>query len=101
MARKDPNGRALNSRCKDTDGEIRRKNGSTRVGTLREVYGNDFAAGYRSDTKLSTLLERSGAASLSDLLRNRGDARISDTSRAILDRTTVKYRTVLKRLADR
>jgi hypothetical protein len=59
----------LDSRCQDEDGEIRRKRGDTLVGTLRNTYGEDFAAGYRSDTKLETLLEREGAASLSQLLR--------------------------------
>jgi hypothetical protein len=32
--------------------EIRRKNGATRVGTLRKTYGEDFAPGVRSDMKL-------------------------------------------------
>lgn len=59
----------LDSRCQDEGGEIRRKPGDTLVGTLRNTYGEDFAAGYRSDTKLETLLEREGTASLSQLLR--------------------------------
>lgn len=59
----------LDSRCQDHDGEIRRKRGDTLVGTLRETYGEDFAAGYRSDTKLDTLLDLERAASLSQLLR--------------------------------
>jgi hypothetical protein len=59
----------LDSRCQDHDGEIRRKRGDTLVGTLRETYGEDFAAGYRSDTKLDTLLDHEGATSLSQLLR--------------------------------
>jgi len=58
----------LDSRCQDQNGEIRRKRGDTLVGTLRETYGEDFASGYRSDTKLKTLLEREGVASLSQLL---------------------------------
>ena len=29
----------LDDRCRDKDGEIRRKNGNTRVDTLREIYG--------------------------------------------------------------
>ena len=91
----------LDKRYRDPSGGIRRANGNTRVGTLRETYGTDFARGYRGDTKLSTLLEHSGARSLHDLLLNGGDARISESSRAILDRTTVKYRNVLKRLADK
>lgn len=54
----------LDHRHRDIDGEIRRKNGNTLVGTLRETYGDDFAKGYRSDMKLETLLERAGAKSL-------------------------------------
>jgi hypothetical protein len=55
----------LDGRSRDDDGEIRRKNGNTRVGTLRDTYGDDFAQGERSDMKLSTLLKRTGVDSLS------------------------------------
>jgi len=60
----------LDGRCRDVDGEIRRKRGDTLVGTLREEYGPTFASGVRSDMRLDTLLEQSGADSLSDYLRN-------------------------------
>jgi hypothetical protein len=60
----------LDGRCRDADGEIRRKRGDTLVGTLRDEYGPNFAPGVRSDMRLDTLLERTGAASLSDFLRN-------------------------------
>jgi hypothetical protein len=56
----------LDNRCRDDDGEIRHKNGSTRVGTLRDTYGERFAVGFRGDMKLDTLLRRTGAESLSD-----------------------------------
>jgi hypothetical protein len=59
----------LDDRCRDQNGEIRRKNGSTRVDTLRETYGEHFGRGVRGDMKLDTLLERTGANSLRDLLR--------------------------------
>jgi hypothetical protein len=59
----------LDSRCRDGDGEIRHKNGNTRVGTLRDTYGADFANGYRSDAKLSTVLERERAPSLTQYLK--------------------------------
>lgn len=62
----------LDDRCRDQNGEIRRKNGSTRVDTLRDTYGEQFAPGMRGDMKLDTLLDRTGAHSLSDLLRRRG-----------------------------
>jgi hypothetical protein len=61
----------LDSRCRDNDGEIRHKNGATRVGTLRPTYGDNFARGVRSDMKLDTLLERTGSSSLSQLLNDR------------------------------
>jgi hypothetical protein len=61
----------LDNRCRDNNGEIRHKNGATRVGTLRQTYGDKFAAGARSDMKLDTLLSRTGARSLSQLVKKR------------------------------
>jgi hypothetical protein len=61
----------LDSRCQDLDGEIRRKRGDTRVDTLRGIYGETFASGYRGDMKLENLLDREGASSLSELLAQR------------------------------
>lgn len=63
--------RGLDDRYRDENGEIRRKNGNTLVRTLRKEYGEDFARGYRSDTKLETLLEREDANSLSELRKRR------------------------------
>jgi hypothetical protein len=60
----------LDERCRDQDGEIRRKRGDTLVGTLRQTYGEDFAPGARSDMRLDTLLDRTGAESLNQLLRD-------------------------------
>ena len=48
----------LDDRCRDNDGEIRRKRGDTLVGTLRKIYGPDFAPGVRSDARLDTLPKR-------------------------------------------
>jgi hypothetical protein len=59
----------LDSRYRDLDGEIRQKNGNTRVDTLRKTYGDDFAQGSRGDMKLETLLENSGTRSLSEYLK--------------------------------
>jgi hypothetical protein len=61
----------LDDRCRDNNGEIRHKNGATRIGTLRETYGENFASGARNDMKLDTLLERTGSRSLSQLLKKR------------------------------
>ena len=61
----------LDGRHRDADGEIRRKNGNTLIGSLRDTYGASFASGVRSNMKLETLLERVGAKSLSDYLKGR------------------------------
>ena len=61
----------LNGRHRNNDGSTRAKNGNTQVGTLRDTYGSDFAAGRRSDMKLSTLLGREGVTSLNDLLEKK------------------------------
>jgi hypothetical protein len=61
----------LDDRCRDSNGEIRHKNGSTRIGTLRETYGENFAPGVRSDMKLDTLLDRAGSKSLTQYLKKR------------------------------
>jgi len=59
----------LDGRHRDADGRISQKHGNTLVGTLRETYGENFAPGVRSDAKLSTILEREGVDSLSQLLK--------------------------------
>jgi len=61
----------LDGRCRDENGTIRRKRGDTRISTLRQEYGEEFAAGRRSDMHLDTLLEETGANSLTDYLRHR------------------------------
>jgi hypothetical protein len=61
----------LDNRCRDLNGEIRQKNSSTRIDTLRRTYGEDFAAGYRGDMKLDTLLNQSGAKSLTEYMKRR------------------------------
>jgi hypothetical protein len=59
----------LDGRHRDADGRISAKHGNTRIDTLRETYGEEFAAGCRGDMHLSTLLDRSGASSLSEYLK--------------------------------
>ena len=49
--------------------EIRQKRGDTLVKTLRKTYGDDFAPGVRSDTRLDTLRERAGGESLSKIVK--------------------------------
>ncbi len=56
--------RGLDGRTRDQNppkaGEIREKRGDTLVRTLRQEYGDNFAKGYRSDTKLNTVREDTG-----------------------------------------
>lgn len=61
--------KGLDGRCRDENGEIRHKNGTTKVSTLRDTYGENFAADVRGDMKLDTLLERTGSASLSQFIK--------------------------------
>jgi hypothetical protein len=59
-----------NGRTRFDDGEIRRKRSDTLVGTLRREYGENFANGFRGDTKLATVLRETDSQSLSDYLRH-------------------------------
>ncbi len=59
----------LDDRMRDHDGEIRKKRSDTKVETLRETYGPEFAKGYRSDAKLGTVLQREGLDTLDQLLK--------------------------------
>ncbi len=61
----------LDNRCRDENGEIRRKRSDTLVSTLRKEYGDDFASDFRSDAKLGTVLRETASASLSDFLKRR------------------------------
>jgi hypothetical protein len=63
--------KGLDDRQRDHDGEIRHKRRDTLVGTLREIYGDKFAAGYRSDTKLGTVLKEEGASTLDQFLKKK------------------------------
>ena len=63
--------RGLDNRQRDRDGEIRHKRNDTLVGTLRKEYGEHFAKGYRSDTKLRTVLSDKGVETLDQLLKKR------------------------------
>jgi hypothetical protein len=61
----------LDNRCRDENGEIRRKRSDTLVGTLRREYGDDFASDFRSDATLGRVLRETNSASLSDYLKHR------------------------------
>jgi hypothetical protein len=60
----------LDGRHRDANGEIHHKMGNTRIESLRQTYGDDFAAGRRNDMKLESLLKETGARSLTDFRKN-------------------------------
>ena len=53
-------------RSRNQDGQLREKRGDTHVSTIEKQYNRDF--GVRDDMHLDTLLQRTGHASLNDLL---------------------------------
>ncbi|MGH6994421.1 MAG: hypothetical protein ACREES_01895, partial [Stellaceae bacterium] len=63
-----PKAAGSDNRLRDGNSVVRRKHGDATIGTLRRMYGEDFASSYRSDAKLSTLLERTGAKSVDELI---------------------------------
>ena len=63
--------KGLDGRQRDKDGEIRKKRGDTLVATLRKEYGQNFAEGYRADTKLITVLKREGVETLDQLRKKK------------------------------
>jgi hypothetical protein len=67
MAKHYPKG--LDGRMRDRTGEIRKKRSDTLVKTLREEYGDDFAKGYRPNTRLGAVLQKEGVETLDQLLR--------------------------------
>jgi hypothetical protein len=60
----------LDDRHRDQDGRVEKKHGNTLVGTLRGTYGESFAEGFRTDAKLSTVLQRTGYESLTQMVKN-------------------------------
>ncbi len=65
----------LDGRHRDADGRISAKHNNTRVDTLRETYGPEFLLGVRGDAHLGTVLTRTGAPSLSQLVHHHGEGR--------------------------
>lgn len=60
----------LDGRHRDHDGEIHAKRDDTLVRTLRKSYGNDFLSDFRSDATLGTVLDKTGANSLTQLVKD-------------------------------
>ncbi len=67
MAKDAPGMRGIRSR--NQSGPLREKRGDTHVGTIEKQYDRDF--GVRSDMQLDTLLEKTGKASLNDLIQSK------------------------------
>lgn len=67
MAAKDAPG-MKGIRSRNDSGPLRAKRSDTLVSTIEKKYGVDL--GVRSDMKLGTLLDRTGKASLNDLLHD-------------------------------
>ena len=54
---------------RDRNGEIRQKRGDTQVKTLRKEYGDRFLPEFRPTTRLDSVLKKTGAESLHQLLK--------------------------------
>jgi hypothetical protein len=63
--------KGLDNRQRDRDGEIRHKRGDTQVKTLRKEYGDEFLPQFRANTRLDTVLKKTGAESLHQLLKKK------------------------------
>ena len=59
----------LDHRHRDENGEIRHKNPTTKITTLRETYGPHFAPGYSDSETLGDLIRKENVASLSAYLK--------------------------------
>lgn len=66
----DPDMRGQRSRNR-TDGRLRQKRGDTLARTIEQEYGVDL--GVRSDARLDTLRERTGATSVEDVIERLAD----------------------------
>ena len=61
--------KGLDNRMRDKNGTIREKRSDTKVETLRQIYGDGFAKGYRSDATLGTVKKRESVETLDQLLK--------------------------------
>lgn len=67
----------LNGSARESSVHSREKRGDTRIDTLRQTYGHNFAPGIRGDAHLKTLLDRTGSNSLADFLKTGGHSPVS------------------------
>lgn len=61
--------KGLDNRSRDKSGVIRKKRSDTKIKTLRNLYGKNFAPNYDSDETLKILLEKEHKKSLSAFLK--------------------------------
>jgi len=61
--------KGLDDRMRDQDGTIRKKRGDTKIETLRQEYGENFAKGHSPEATLAEVLEKEGVDSLHQLLK--------------------------------
>jgi len=60
----------LQGRHRDKNGEIGRKHGNTKIGTLRRIYGRSFAAESPDDKELKEVLLTMDEPSLTKLIHD-------------------------------
>ena len=72
----------LHDRHRDKNGEISRKHGNALVGTLRRIYGPQFAAGEPEIAKLQDVLQKLDEPPLSALVHDHGHLENKITPRA-------------------
>ena len=65
-------------RHRDKNGELSRKHGNTLVRTLRRIYGPGFAQHEEADAKLSDVLTKLDASSLTELVRHHEAGTLTD-----------------------
>ncbi len=61
---------SIDDRHRDKNGEISRKHGNILVGTLRKIYGSNFAAGAPDSAKLEDVLAKLHETSLTQLVED-------------------------------
>ena len=61
---------AIDTRRRNTTGEISRKHGNTRIRTLRRTYGQSFAGAWGNKKKLGEVLNKLDEPSLTRLIHD-------------------------------
>lgn len=61
--------KGVDQRHRDADGEIRHKRGDTRVKTIRVEYGSNVLPGFSPAARLDTVLRKTGATTLHEVLK--------------------------------